>query len=52
MTVLVKDWGWKLYLGIGHTNIIKSLVLAAKYFFDVFLGELGHQGFLVLLVAD
>ena len=56
--MLVKDWRWKSYLGICHIYKLKSPVSAAKYLSDVFLqknyslGEMGHQGFLALLVVD
>ena len=58
MTVLVKDWHWKSYLGIGMANKLTSLISAAKYRCCVFLRENGSlsesrpQGFLAFLVAD
>ena len=54
----MKDWRWKSYLGIGLTYKLKSPVSAAKYIFGVLLqkndslGELGHQGFLALLMVE
>ena len=56
--MLVKDWRWKLFLGIGHTYKLKSPVSAAKYLFGVVLRKNGsldgldHQGFLALLVVE
>ena len=53
-----ENWRWKSYLGIDLTYKLKSPVSAAKYIFLVLLrkngssGELGHQGFLTLLMAE
>ena len=54
----MKDWHWRLYLGIGLANKLKSPVSAAMYPCGVLLpkngslGELGHWGFLTFLVID
>ena len=50
MTVLVKNWHWRSYVDMSHTNWLKH-----QFFFCVFLqknGSLWHQGFIALLVVN
>ena len=56
--LLVKHCRWKWYLGVGLKNKLKSSVSAATYLFSAVsrkngsLFELGHRGFLTLMVFD
>ena len=53
VTVLVKDWHWRSFLGMGHTNWLLPLVFTEKYFCSVFLWKNGSLGdFYSLLVLD
>ena len=53
VTVLVKDWHWRSFLGFNLKNWLSSLVFVAKYCRSEFLWKNGSLGdFYSLLVVD